>query len=474
MAGIGFELKKLFRHKGLLFGIRACVFSVCITIGPTVLCILMLTVLQKLLIQWGIPASERELFMGSVLYSFIFSLVLTSGFTMTLSRYISDKLYKNETNDILSSLYGAFNILLLFGGMIGFIFYCFSPLNLPFKLTAYLLFMELNILWTQTVYVSALREYKKLVNGFSTGVITILLLAWAAGGLGLKSVTGTLLAVDIGFFIIIAIFAVNIQSHFKYNSGKNFAFLEYFDKYPSLFFIGFLYTSGLYIHNFIFWFSNDGIVSYSTYHFAPFYDVPSFWAFLSVMPAMVKFVVFYETSFYEKYKDFYDSICNHGTKGEIDKLKVEMLSVLTKQLRHVMGFQLVFSSACLLLGKIFFSVSGLNNGSLDLFSKLLIGDYAFIIMFICISLLLYFDDRKGALIIAAAFAVSNFFFTAITIYAGEVYYGAGFMAASFLSLTFALIRLHFFLKKLDYYIFCAQPMVPRKYEKIFSRLSRIM
>ncbi len=474
MAGIGFELKKLYRRKGLFFGIRACVLSVFITIGPTVLCILMLTVLQKLLLHWGVPSNERELFMGSILYPFIFSLLLTSGITMTLSRFISDKLYKNEIEDIYPSLNGALSILLLLGGLIGIIFYSFSPLPLLFKLTAYLLFLELNILWIETVYISALREYKKLINGFLMGVVSMVLLAWAAGMLGFKTVLGTLAAVNMGYFIIIVIFAINIQSYFRSNSRKNFAFLEYLDKYPSLVWIGFLYTLGLYIHNFIFWLGKDHVISYSTYRFAPAYDVPSFWAFMSVMPAIVMFVVSYETSFFEKYKAFYDTICSDGTKAEIDQLKIDMLDVLTRQLRHVMGFQFVFSFVCLLLGKVFFSVLGLNSNSFSIFNKLLIGDYAFIIMFICITLLLYFDDRKGALMIVAVFTVSNTGFTVITVYAGEVYYGAGFMGASFLSLFFALFRLQFFLKNIDYYIFCAQPMVPRRYEKIFSRLSRII
>jgi len=49
MAGIGFELKKLFNGKGLIQGIRACFLSMLVAIGPTLLCILMMTVLLSLL-----------------------------------------------------------------------------------------------------------------------------------------------------------------------------------------------------------------------------------------------------------------------------------------------------------------------------------------------------------------------------------------------------------------------------------------
>ncbi|HOS68705.1 MAG TPA: exopolysaccharide Pel transporter PelG, partial [Bacillota bacterium] len=100
MAGIGFELKKLFNGKGLIQGIRACFLSMLVAIGPTLLCILMMTVLQKLLYNWGASVLQRELFMATVIYSFTFSLILTSAFTMILSRYISDKIYKKEYKDI--------------------------------------------------------------------------------------------------------------------------------------------------------------------------------------------------------------------------------------------------------------------------------------------------------------------------------------------------------------------------------------
>lgn len=473
MAGIGFELKKLFRGKGLLESMRACFFSIIITVGPTLLCMLMLTVLQKSLQYWGVPVAERDLFMAAIIYSFLFSLILTSGFTMILSRYISDKIYKKEYQDIMPSLKGAVTLCVVIGGIIGILFYVRSPLGLQFKLSAYTLFMELNIIWLQTVYVSALRDYMKLTRGFLAGVSSAFLLSFILVRLvNVNAVIGVFASVDIGFFIIILVFTDSIESFFNVGSKRFFGFLEYFDQYPALFFTGVFYTLGLYIHNFYFWKSNCGIIIGETYVLAPGYDVPTFWAFLTILPSMVVFVVSCETSFYEKYKAYYDIICNGGLIDDIFRLQNEMRDTMSHNLRSIMFIQMAFTILCLAAGLVFFPMTGLPDKYIDIFNVLVIGDYAFIIMFICLTVLLYFDDRKGALGVVLFFTLANAYLTKVTILMGEDYYGLGFMAAAFIALLIGFWRLNYLFNNIRYFTFCSQPIVQSSNEKVFTWISR--
>ncbi len=46
MAGIGFELKKLFKEHSLFYDIRAYFISSLVSIGPTCLCIVLITTMQ--------------------------------------------------------------------------------------------------------------------------------------------------------------------------------------------------------------------------------------------------------------------------------------------------------------------------------------------------------------------------------------------------------------------------------------------
>lgn len=461
MAGIGFELRKMFNSKGLIPGIRAWIFSAVIVVGPTLLCIIMLTILQLFLKNVGVAQGKRDLFSAVIIYSFMFSLILTSGLTMILSRYISDKLYNNKEADILPSLKGAVTICMVIGGILGIFFYHGSPLRLTVKFAAFVLFMELNILWLQMVYVSALRDYSMLVKGFFIGIASGVFLSYGfVVLLKVDSVTSGLLSIDIGFFIVLVFFSGSIQSFFKIKSNKYFHFLQYIGKYPSLFFINLFYISGLYIHNFIYWIGDSRVEIEETFIFAPFYDISTFWAFLSVMPAMVIFVVFSETSLYEKLRIFFGSICSRGMMDTINQSKDEMISSISLGLRHVMIIQSICSILCLVLSMVFLPLAEISSVSRDIFDVLVIGDYAFIIMFICITILLYFDDRKGALLVVTVFVLSNVIFTGLTVFLGRDYYGFGFMVAAFLSLIVGLMRLNFLLKNIYYFIFCYQPITP--------------
>jgi uncharacterized membrane protein len=474
MAGIGFELRKLFKSKGFIPSIRAFIFSSLVTVGPTLLCIIMLTLLQQFLFYSGTPFNERELFMASTVYSFVFSLILTSGFSMIISRYVSDKLYKNEYEDIIPSLYGVMTVCMLLGGMIGGLFYYIVPLNLYYKLAAYILFMELIMLWIQSVYLSVLRDYKRLLKGFLFGVGTGVALSYLfIFILKIRTAASVLFAIDIGFLIILVLFMHSISSFFNKNNSNNyFGFLTYLDKYPSLFVLNFLYTLGMYIHNFIFWMSSIGITAGKTYLFSPHYDVPAFWAFMSILPAIVIFVVSIETSFYEKYKVYYSLVSHGGTMQDITWSKNEMLEVLSKGIKYIMEIQLFFTFVFIVLGMNFLPRIGLTGASVDIYNILIVGNYAYVIMFIILIILLHFDDRKGALLAAGMFLFCNGLFTTITVFLGEDFYGLGFLVAAFVTLLTALTRLSMFLKNIDYYTYCAQPIVSKESEFFFTWLSK--
>jgi uncharacterized membrane protein len=472
MAGIGFELKKLFGARGVLPGIKACFVSSFIVMGPTLICMAMLTALQQFLVYLEIPLEKRELFTAAIVYSFIFSLLATCGFTMVLSRYVSDRIYENRYEDILPSMHGALTVCITAGGTAAALFYYKSPLNPCFKTAAYILFVELVILWIQSVYMSILKDYARVLRGFVLGVCTGIMLSYSAVML-LKAdvINGLLVSADMGFFVIIIFLGRSIQRSFKKSRRNYFDFLRYLGRYPSLFFTGVFQMLGTYIHNFVFWFGDYRVTAGGTYVFSPFYDVPAFWAFLSTIPAMVIFVVSLETSFYEKSKEYYFMISHDGTIDDIEQTKDEMLEALSEGLMHVMKLQLFFTAGFLVLGIKLLPLIGFSSSLVGIFSMLVIGYYAFIMTFITILILLHFDDRKGALLISGAFLSLNALLTLLSTFSEEHYLGAGFFGASFISLVLALIRLLSFVKNIDYHVYCSQPIVNKNYEGFFSWLA---
>lgn len=464
MAGIGFQLKKLFRHQGFMMNARAYAYSAFVTVGPMLLCMVMVMVIQNLLKLYGAPLSERELFVAVAQYAFVFSQLFTSGFIMIMYRFIADMIFLKQLEYILPSLHGMIAVILLIGGISGAIFYLRSPLDWNLKITAYLLFIELLIIWIQMVYISALKDYMRIVKSFCYGVIL---------GIGcsyvmleffhIVKVYAVIGCIDLGFFVMILLFTHHIEVFFRDNNRKYFHFFSYFDKYPALFFIGFFYTLGLYIHNFIYWGSHFQVMVEKTFALAPFYDVPVFYALMSIIPSMVIFVVSVETEFYETYKNYYSTILNGGTIRDIQKSKKEMYNALMQQIGRVVEVQLFFSVFSLMLGILFFSRLGLNKLQLETFFLLVFGAYFCITMYIMTLVLLYFDDRKGVLGITALFLLTNTLLTYLLVQTNS--HGFSFFLSSLLSLLASLIRVYYLLKNIDYYTFCSQPILIKE-EKI--------
>lgn len=161
MAGIGFELKRLFAQRSAIGYFRAYSYTAIVTSGPFVLMTVMVLVIQQLFKYFGINYAQTQMYVVSIIYPFIFSHIISSGFSIIITRYISDKLYEEEYDEIVPSLYGITSITILFAAIIGVLFFARAELSLPLKWITYIYYLQMIILWLQSVYLSALKDYKK-------------------------------------------------------------------------------------------------------------------------------------------------------------------------------------------------------------------------------------------------------------------------------------------------------------------------
>lgn len=471
LAGIGFELKKLFNHKGFFSNIKAYAYSTIVSVGPFILCTTMIISIQLILYLMKVSVIERELFLATIVYTFIFSQIITSGFSMVITRFISDKLYSKEFEDILPSFYGITIICLIIGSIPALIFYIKSPLPFTVKFLSYTLYMQLIIMWIQSVYISALKDYIKIVKSFLMGILTTIILTIVfLYFIDLRLIVSLLISMNIGIGIIITTLMLFLQSFFDSSSSKTFLFLRYFDLYPSLFFVNIFYVLGLYIHNFIFWGSSINRIVDETYVYAPIYDVPTFYAYLSTIPAIVIFVVFVETSFYEKYRNYFSEITAGGNYTEINNAKKDMIYVLKTELKNIMELQLFFTIISFVIGNLFLPRIGLSQFSIDIYNILLLGAYLNIIMFVLLLILLYFEHRKGALLTSSVFLLFNILLTYISTNF-ENTYGLGLFFASLISLLVGLSVLVKYIEKVNYHTFCSQPPFNREKKGLFTKLT---
>jgi polysaccharide biosynthesis protein PelG len=463
MAGIGFQLKKLFREEGIINNVKAYGYSSIVTIGPMALCIFLIIFSQYLLVAVDTPLGERDRFMAATQYAFIFSQIVTGGFNMVISRYVADMTFIKKEENVLASMYGLISICLLLGGVLALLLYYNSPLSIYFKLTSYLFYCELIIVWVQCMYVSALKDYMRIVRSFSVGVLIAIILLWTCiKVLHLNNATALFVCLDIGFLVIILMFLKNIKRFFRINNFSYFDFMVYIEKYPFLLLIGLFYMFGLYGHNLVIWQSDLQVVIDSTFHIAPYYDVPVFYAYLTILPAMVIFMVSVETSFYDAYKLYYERILEGFSLQDILIAKRNMFEIIEVELKFLSEVQLFITITAIAAGVQLLPKIGMTSEQIHIFTILVLGNLFFSIMFTCILILLYFDAQKSALITTLFFSISSLIITIIILKSGN--YGFSLFISSFIGLAVVLYKLKEYLNNIDYYTFCSQPLVNVKKE----------
>lgn len=471
MAGIGFELKKLFHKKSALGYVQACSYTAIVTIGPFILMIAMVLLIQVMLRSMQGSYIIEQLFLASVIYPLVFSQIISSGFAMIITRFVADKLYMKEYSSVLPSLYGVGVLVLIFASVPAILFLWRAPLDISLKVVTYVLYMELSIIWVQGVYLTALKDYIKIIQSYATGVVAAVALAYiVVKTLFFELAFGLLVAVDVGMFFIMTMLMLNIMKFFSKTDHQHFSFLQYFERHISLFFINFFYYLSLYCPVFFIWNSPLAVRVADTYVLAPVYDVATFYAFLSIMPMVIVFVISTEINFYDKYATYFKLITGKGNYREIEDAKREMLQVLWSEIRNLMEVQLVVTFIFLALGNYLLPRIGLTYDSINIYNLLVLGAYmAGMTQFILV-IMLYFEDRRGALWIATFFLATNIVFNYISLLLGENTYGFGLFLAAFLTLAAAMMRLVYYTNRIDYFVFCSQPIFNKVQQGVLSKL----
>ncbi|WOV86826.1 exopolysaccharide Pel transporter PelG [Sporosarcina oncorhynchi] len=458
MAGIGFELRKMFREQGMVNQLKAYAYSSLTTIGPMILSMGLIVALQRITATKQMGYANWELYIATVSYCFIFSIVFTSGISMVLTRYTADMLYEKKYSRLMSAYYGALIVMLPIAAVVGALFLSAVSAGWMYKASAYFFFLLLIIVWIQGVFLSALKDYVRIVRGFAIGSVAAVCSGWVLSRLTtLDSTVTPLISLDIGFLLIVILSNLHFEQRFpRAEQGYYFEYLGYMKKYASLFFAGCFVYSGIYLHNFVYWLSPGGRSIADQFLIMPFYDLPVFYAFLTVLPTFVTFVVSVETAFYEKFRLYYLNIVNGGTIQDIKVAKQQMQKTLMKQVSFLVEVQLLFTILSIALGIKFLPKIGFTMAQLDLFIILSLAYFLFIIFFVLTHILMYFDDRKGVLGISAMFAIFNILFSYWMMNVG--FDGLGMFIASAIAVGLVFARLLYVLRNIDYYTFCSQPI----------------
>lgn len=472
MAGIGFELKKLYSKRGLFASFRAVGYSTAVCAGPMLLGIVLLLGIMLECVYFGRSGHERELLVCMTTYSLLGSLIITSYFSMIITRFLADMLFTDHKETVIPSFFGINAITLVVGGLLYGIFLCFCGSSFPRCFFVWCFFMELIVTWNSQSYLTAVKEYKGILYSYLMAIGGSLSISAILLWLGADTVVGTLIGLCLGYGLMLIYDFVLIFRRFPDSNISPFMFLRWADRFHHLSWIGFLMTCGLFTHLLIIWCSPLQVVVEGLWVGAPYHDVPALLAFLTILITTVSFVVSIEVNFYPKYNEYYSLFNDKGTISDILRVEGEMLNTLRMELWYTALKQLFCTAACISLGQLIISFLplGFNDLMHGYFRTLCVGYGIYAVANTVLLLLLYFTDYTGALRASALFCFTTTGFTFFSLLFDIRYYGFGFLAGSACFFLYALFRLNYYTRRLPYYVLSVQPLVSESKAGTFSRL----
>lgn len=259
MAGIGFELKKMFSKKGVFQLIRAYGYAGTVCVGPMLLGMFFLILIGLMSAYFGASFHERELLNSMVTYTLLASMVWSNTFSMVMTRFVADSLYSGSRGAVLPAFWGSTCVMLISGEIMYGIFMAFAGVTAVYALLCVVLFGELVIVWNEMSYLTAVKNYRGIIKVFASAVVA----AAAAGAVLLmlfnsEVISAMLFTVVLAYGVMAVFYYKLMGDYFPKGDVTAASFLPWFDRYPSLVFLGLAMSLGLFGHLVIMWGSPAG------------------------------------------------------------------------------------------------------------------------------------------------------------------------------------------------------------------------
>lgn len=470
MAGIGIKLNKIF-HKETTIGkvLYGSFYSMIATITPMLLVIGTLVAMYFILGFKTVGYWDRELFSCSVLYVFIFSLLTAAPFNSVLSKYVGDRIFEESYDDILPCNYIGMALNLGLSCFIGIPFYIWEivvgKIAVYYVFTTFCCYISLSLSFYEMLYLSILKQYKKISLFFFIGMSITFLASLILHYIFNVSVTYSMLfSLALGFLIIASMEYGFIKTYFYKNSHRYKEVLRYFRIYWKLIFSNFFYILGLYIHNFVFWTKEDmRTILANTYICNQPYDMASCIAMFTNISASVIFIAYIEMHFHKRYQEYTEAVIG-GRLKDIKKAKSRMFRLLSEQVMRVVQLQFIASVIIFLLCLILLPRFGMSGLVMIIYPCMAAGYFILFITYTVLLFLQYFNDLNGVLMTALVFCFTIFAVSIFAISLPDYWYAIGVFAGSLAGWTVAYFRLRWVEKHLEPHIFCRGNILERKNE----------
>ena len=200
-----------------------------------------------------------------------------------------------------------------------------------------------------------------------------------------------LLSLDVGFLLIASLEYALVRSYFRKNSGRYKEVLGYFKSNWQLVATNFLYTLGLYMHNFVFWTTDMHIIVVRSFVCMEPYDMATCLAMFTNISASVIFISRVEMHFHERYKLYSEAVIG-GRALDIKNTKKRMFQQLSEELMNLVRIQFIVSIVVFFICMIVLPLVGFGGLVMQIYPCLAAGYFILFVMYGAIIFLYYFND----------------------------------------------------------------------------------
>lgn len=353
------------------------------------------------------------------------------------------------------------------------IFLWFSGISFLEQMLCLWFSLILIVVWTEMVYLTALKDFQGIVLAFAVSLMLGFFLALVFVVLGWGSVKSLLLCVIIAYGVMMVWYYKLLLDYFPKSEGSRYTFLRWFDRYHSLALCGGFLNLGLFAHLVIMYFGPLRVQVEGLFYGAPRHDVPALFAFFSILITTINFVTSVEVRFYPAYRNYYSLFNDRGAIRDIEQAEQEMLGILERELTFGGHKQLITTILFLVVGSLILQQVplGFTDTSLGIYRILCVGYGLYALGNSMMLILLYFEDYTGALAGTLAFALVSVSLTIWQNLFGAVeYFGLGFLLGGLSFYLIVWVRLEWYTKRLPYFLLCRKSFLPNDERGIFTRL----
>ena len=456
--GFGNKLMRIFRSRSIIGSLYGFFYSAAVTIAPMFLIIINVVLMSYTLGYLKLDYASRELFMVTVLYQFVFSLILASPFNAVLSKYTSDLIFLEQYEDLWPCYYVGFFCQMLLIAMAGIPFYWHEHVNgqvdILYVLVSYWGFVAMGLIFYNMIYLSILKEYKRITLFYLIGMAASFLLSLLlVYGLHWEVTFSMLLSLAAGFFVTSMLEYAMLRRYFGRQSRTYGKVCNYMLQNWKLILANTLYTIGLYVHNFVFWTTDLKKVVVNSYVSADAYDMAGFLGLITSITTSVIFIVRVEMYFHRRYSDYSKAVIG-GRGRDIRKAQMRMFRQLSGELTELVRVQFIISIVLFLVFLIFLPRLGFSGVVMQIYPCLAAGYLIMFIMYAAIIFMYYFNDLTGALITSALFLAATLAASIVATQLPTIWYGFGLTVGAMAGWTCAYFRLRWIERNLDVHIFC--------------------